>query len=88
GDLIDVEAVVPLRDADDSLLASTSAEPAAAFDSRSSGDDLAQLLYTSGTTSKPKGAMMSHAALISEYVSSVIALDFTADDDPLIAMPL
>ncbi|MGW8811511.1 fatty acyl-CoA synthetase [Gordonia terrae] len=88
GDLAEVEAVVPLRDADDSLLASAASEPPAAFDSRASGDDLAQLLYTSGTTSKPKGAMMSHAALISEYVSSVIALDFTAKDNPLIAMPL
>lgn len=50
--------------------------------------DLLQLLYTSGTTSAPKGAMMTHAALIAEYVSSIIALDFTAEDRPLIAMPL
>lgn len=50
--------------------------------------DLLQLLYTSGTTSAPKGAMMTHAALIAEYISSIIALDFTADDRPLIAMPL
>ncbi|MBD2762782.1 AMP-binding protein [Kocuria sp. cx-116] len=50
--------------------------------------DLVQLLYTSGTTSAPKGAMMTHAALIAEYVSSIIALDFTAEDRPLIAMPL
>lgn len=50
--------------------------------------DLAQLLYTSGTTSKPKGAMMSHGALVAEYVSAVLALDFAADDTPLIAMPL
>ncbi|GAA1355597.1 acyl-CoA synthetase [Arthrobacter rhombi] len=52
------------------------------------GGDLLQLLYTSGTTSAPKGAMMTHAALVAEYVSSVIALDFTADDRPLVAMPL
>ncbi len=50
--------------------------------------DLAQLLYTSGTTSAPKGAMMTHAALIAEYVSAIIALDFTAEDRPLVAMPL
>ncbi|WP_372698901.1 fatty acyl-CoA synthetase [Arthrobacter sp. JSM 101049] len=52
------------------------------------GDDLVQLLYTSGTTSAPKGAMMTHGALVAEYVSSVIALDFTAEDRPLVAMPL
>ena len=50
--------------------------------------NLAQLLYTSGTTSAPKGAMMSHRALVAEYLSSVIALDYTAEDRPLVAMPL
>ena len=50
--------------------------------------DLAQLLYTSGTTSKPKGAMMSHAALRAEYVSCVISVDYAADDRPLVCMPL
>ena len=52
------------------------------------GEDLAQLLYTSGTTSAPKGAMMTHAALMAEYVSATIALDLSAEDRPLIAMPL
>lgn len=37
-----------------------------------SDDDLAQVLYTSGTESKPKGVMLSHKSIISEYVSSVI----------------
>lgn len=37
-----------------------------------SDDDLAQVLYTSGTESKPKGVMLSHKNIISEYVSSVI----------------
>src|SRR5699024_7527926 len=46
------------------------------------------LLYTSGTTSKPKGAMLTHAALICEYISCVLALDFSADDNPLVCMPL
>ncbi|XKH53040.1 AMP-binding protein [Citricoccus nitrophenolicus] len=50
--------------------------------------DLAQLLYTSGTTSAPKGAMMSHQALISEYVSTIVALDLTEEDRPLVCMPL
>ncbi|TAP27770.1 fatty acyl-CoA synthetase [Arthrobacter sp. S41] len=50
--------------------------------------DLVQLLYTSGTTSAPKGAMMTHGALIAQYVSAIIALDLDAEDRPLIAMPL
>ncbi|MGQ4601402.1 fatty acyl-CoA synthetase [Nocardia sp. R6R-6] len=56
--------------------------------SPATGTDLAQLLYTSGTTSRPKGAMMTHGALISEYVSSVVALDFDSTDRPLVCMPL
>ncbi|WP_238422745.1 acyl-CoA synthetase [Gordonia sp. 'Campus'] len=88
GDLADVEWVIPFRDATDSLLASSTSDEAPEPGSGAGGSDLAQLLYTSGTTSKPKGAMMTHQALISEYVSSVIALDFAADDNPLIAMPL
>ena len=49
---------------------------------------LVQLLYTSGTTSRPKGAMMTHRALVHEYASCVVALDMAEDDDPLHCMPL
>lgn len=50
--------------------------------------DMVQLLYTSGTTSLPKGAIMSHRALMHEYMSSIYALDCTEDDKPLHPMPL
>ncbi|ONM48066.1 acyl-CoA synthetase [Nocardia donostiensis] len=83
-----VEHVVALRDAADSLLESARSGDVPQLAVDVSGDDLVQLLYTSGTTSKPKGAMMSHSALIHEYVSSVIALGLDADDNPLICMPL
>ena len=51
-------------------------------------DDLVQLLYTSGTTSLPKGAMLTHRALVHEYASCIAALDLSADDVPLHTMPL
>jgi fatty-acyl-CoA synthase len=51
-------------------------------------DDLAQLLYTSGTTAAPKGAMMTHRAFLHEYVSCVVALDMDAADVPLHPLPL
>jgi fatty-acyl-CoA synthase len=51
-------------------------------------DDLVQLLYTSGTTAAPKGAMMTHRALVHEYVSCVAALDLAERDVPLHPLPL
>ncbi|GAB46985.1 fatty acyl-CoA synthetase [Mobilicoccus pelagius] len=80
--------ILPLRDAEGSLLdvARSGEVPEVAVEVTDS--DLAQLLYTSGTTSAPKGAMMSHRALVHEYVSAVVALDVTEDDAPLHVMPL
>ena len=50
--------------------------------------DLAQLLYTSGTTAAPKGAMMTHRALMAEYASCIIELEFGGADIALAALPL
>ncbi|PSJ26801.1 acyl-CoA synthetase [Streptosporangium nondiastaticum] len=50
--------------------------------------DLAQLLYTSGTTARPKGAMMTHGALVHAYMSAITALDLRETDRPLHALPL
>lgn len=51
-------------------------------------DALVQLLYTSGTTALPKGAMMTHQALVHEYTSAVLALDLRETDRPLHTLPL
>lgn len=76
-----------LRDADDSLLARLPG--AAPHDGAQPGaDDLVQLLYTSGTTALPKGARMSHRALVHEYVSAIHALDLKDTDRPVHALPL
>lgn len=85
---ISVEVVVPLRDADGSLLAQASEGPVPVIDVEVVDGDLVQLLYTSGTTSKPKGAMMTHRALVHEYVSSIVALEYDETDEPLHPMPL
>lgn len=47
-----------------------------------------QLLYTSGTTALAKGAMMTHRALVHEYVSAITALGLQETDRPLHALPL
>ncbi|MCB2049805.1 MAG: AMP-binding protein [Novosphingobium sp.] len=51
-------------------------------------EDLAQIMYTSGTTSRPKGAMMSHGAMMFQYASCLHGLDFKEDDRSLSALPL
>ncbi|MET9852266.1 fatty acyl-CoA synthetase [Streptomyces sp. NPDC006450] len=82
-------AVRPLRDAPGSFLAEP-AEPAGpgAFAASTDPSRLAQLLYTSGTTALPKGAMMTHEALCHEYESAIAALDLAEGDLPVHSLPL
>ena len=51
-------------------------------------DQVVQLLYTSGTTAAPKGAMMTHRALMAEYLSCIVELDIDRHDRCLHALPL
>ncbi|MFC7340905.1 fatty acyl-CoA synthetase [Saccharopolyspora griseoalba] len=83
-----LQQVIPLRDEKDSLLSCSIEGEVPDLDVAVADDDLVQLLYTSGTTSLPKGAMMTHRALLHEYVSCLHALDFGENDLPLHVMPL
>ena len=51
-------------------------------------DDLAQVLYTSGTESRPKGVMLTHKSIISEYISCIISGGMAEDDVCIHALPL
>jgi fatty-acyl-CoA synthase len=87
GRLPDGVRTLPLRDAGDSLLARLATTPA--YDGpEPRSEDLVQLLYTSGTTALPKGAMMTHRALVHEYLSAITALDLSAGDRPVHSLPL
>ncbi len=51
-------------------------------------DDLAALLYTSGTTGRSKGAMLTHANLLSNAEALAREWRYTADDVLLHALPI
>jgi len=55
-------------------------------DSRTESD-LAALLYTSGTTGHPKGAMLTHGNFLHNVASCMAALDVREDDRIVVALP-
>uniref|UniRef100_UPI004055FE64 class I adenylate-forming enzyme family protein n=1 Tax=Candidatus Electrothrix sp. TaxID=2170559 RepID=UPI004055FE64 len=51
-------------------------------------DDLALLLHTSGTTSRPKRVMLSHDNILSNVDAYIACLKLTAEDTVLISLPM
>jgi len=66
------------------LLSACADPPATEVDGRM----LAQIIYTSGTESLPKGAMLTHEAVCWEYVSCVVEGEIAESDTLLHALPL
>src|SRR5690625_2530858 len=50
--------------------------------------DVVNILYTSGTESSPKGVMLTHQNLITEYVSCIIDFFFDRNDRLIHALPM
>ncbi|MBI5304490.1 MAG: AMP-binding protein [Chloroflexi bacterium] len=69
----------------DGLIAHESAE---AMDVRVDGEDLAAIMYTSGTTGRSKGAMLSHDNFVANITGLANAWALTANDTLLLALPL
>lgn len=68
----------------DAVLAGDDTPPAVELDGRA----LAQIVYTSGTEAQPKGAMLTHEAVLWEYVSCIIEGEIAESDRILHALPL
>ena len=73
----------------DGTLAERMASAAPEFvDAERGPDDLAAILYTSGTTGRSKGAMLSHDNLASNALTLVEAWRFTGEDVLIHALPI
>jgi fatty-acyl-CoA synthase len=68
----------------DDLLSADTRPPAAAVASGT----LAQIVYTSGTEALPKGAMLTHDAVLWQYVSCIVDAEIDAADVILHALPM
>jgi len=53
-----------------------------------SADDPIQMMYTSGTESRPKGALLTASALYAQYVSCIVDGEMTANAVSLHCLPL
>ena len=68
---------------EDAIAAASPEEPAEKVDS----DDIWVIMYTGGTTGKPKGVMKSHANLFAQYFIMIYDYQFNFDDVNLLVMP-
>ena len=64
-----------------------SGDPGFRFE-RVAQDDMCALMYTSGTTGRPKGAMRSHGGSSLIALATALDMGFTRDDTGLLVMPL
>jgi malonyl-CoA/methylmalonyl-CoA synthetase len=75
-------------DAAGSLLSLASSQPAEFADVARSSADLAAILYTSGTTGRSKGAMLTHGNLLSNALTLRDCWRYTSHDVLLHALPI
>ncbi len=83
-----LHSTTPAADGFDILAVATGSGSDQAPEVELADTDVVQILYTSGTTSDPKGAMHTHRSLMAEYSSCLLHLDIKPTDRCLAALPL
>jgi fatty-acyl-CoA synthase len=58
------------------------------LDNQVATDEVAVIMYTSGTTGRPKGAMLTHGNLLWNNINATLAFDNSVDDTTLVCAPL
>ncbi|GHK02288.1 o-succinylbenzoate--CoA ligase [Streptomyces sp. NPDC003753] len=81
----DVRAYVEVGAEYEELLAAASDEP---IDQPVPLDDTCIIMYTSGTTGRPKGAMLTHGNLVWNAFNVLVDHDLIADERALVSAPL
>ncbi|AKN70714.1 AMP-dependent synthetase [Streptomyces sp. PBH53] len=81
----DVRVYVEVGAAYEQAIAEASEEP---FDAPVGADDTCVIMYTSGTTGRPKGAMLTHGNLLWNALSVLVDADLTAGERALVCAPL